>query len=346
MTTETTIKPLTRKDFVSSNEPKWCIGCGCYGTLNALTSVLPTLGIPREKFAIISGIGCSSRLPYYASTYGFHTIHGRAPTVAIGLKLTNPELSTWVFTGDGDALSIGGNHFMHLMRRNPDVKLVLLNNEIYGLTKGQTSPTSSLGKQTKSTPFGSVDRPVRPTALAIAMGATFVARVPDTDGELLREVFAAAAGHKGVAFIEILLNCVIFNDGAFSHLTNKETRADTTLVLKSGAPLLFGKERTRGIRMSGVRPEVVALSNGETPDRAGIAVHDPGAEDPTAAFMLSQLVGPEFPVPLGIFRQVTAPLYCDAIEDVSERAPEETYAALFRGGASWTVGEGAGGGPP
>ncbi|OFZ13234.1 MAG: 2-oxoacid:ferredoxin oxidoreductase subunit beta, partial [Bdellovibrionales bacterium RBG_16_40_8] len=272
-TTQSSTPAYTRKDFLAA-EPRWCLGCGDYAALNALTRVFLSSGTLRENFAIISGIGCSSRLPYYSNTYGFHTIHGRAPSVAMGLKMTNPDLNVWVVTGDGDGLSIGGNHFIHTMRRNPNIKVIIFNNQIYGLTKGQTSPTSPLGSKTKSTPAGSFDRPMHPLTVALGAGATFVAQVPDTDNELLFNVLNAANKHKGVALIEILINCVIFNDGAFSCFTDKATRPDTTVKLEAGKPLLFGANMDKGIRMKSDRPEIVKVGEGGVPV-SEILVHDP-----------------------------------------------------------------------
>ena len=294
----------TRKDFLSPVDPRWCPGCGCYAVFSKLTSIMPTLGLPKEKIAIISGIGCSSRFPYYASTYGFHTLHGRAPTVAMGLKLANPELQVWMVTGDGDGLSIGGNHFIHLMRRNPDIKVLLFNNQIYGLTKGQASPTTQPGTKTKTTPNGAFDRQMQPLSMAIAAGATFAARAHDGDGELLGEVLTAAAAHKGVAFVEIMMNCVIFNDGAIDKITNKATRAETTIRLKHGQPIVFGAENDKGIRINNMKPEVAKV--GEAKDILVHDIHDPNT---SLAFMLSQLSHPAMPTPFGIFRQVDVPSY-------------------------------------
>lgn len=304
MSTPETQNKLTRKDFLSAVDPRWCPGCGCYAVFSKITSLMPTLGIPREKFAVISGIGCSSRFPYYVNAYGFHTIHGRAPAVAMGLKLANPDLSVWMMTGDGDALSIGGNHFVHLMRRNADIKVILFNNQIYGLTKGQASPTTTLGTKTKTTPGGAFDRPMQPLSMALAAGATFAARAHDMDGELLTEVLTAAANHKGIAFVEVMLNCVIFNDGAFEPIINKSVRAETTIRLKHGQPIVFGAENNKGIRMDNFKPEVAKV--GEAKD---ILVHDIHAQDSSMAYMLSQFNHPAMPVPFGIFRQVELPSY-------------------------------------
>jgi 2-oxoglutarate ferredoxin oxidoreductase subunit beta len=242
---------LKRKDFVTDQEVRWCPGCGDYAILAQVQKLLPTLGIRKENFVFISGIGCSSRFPYYVDTYGMHTIHGRAPAIATGLKLARPDLSVWMVTGDGDALAIGGNHFIHLMRRNVDLKVLLLNNQIYGLTKGQFSPTSLLGAHTKTTPLGSVDRPFNPVSLAIASGATFVARSVDVELDHLAMVLRAAAEHRGTAFVEVYQNCVTFNDGAYDFITDRSGKEDHRVLLEQGKPLIFGKARDRGIRFVG-----------------------------------------------------------------------------------------------
>ncbi|HCM40235.1 MAG: 2-oxoacid:ferredoxin oxidoreductase subunit beta [Bdellovibrionales bacterium GWC1_52_8] len=324
MSTPTT--PLTRKDFLSSVDPRWCPGCGCYAVLQKITSVMPTLGIPRENFAVISGIGCSSRFPYYTNTYGFHTIHGRAPTVATGLKLANPDLSVWVITGDGDGLSIGGNHFIHLMRRNVDLKIILFNNQIYGLTKGQASPTTLPGTKTKTTPTGVFDRQMAPMAMAIAAGATFAARAHDSDGELLTEVMTAAAAHKGIAFVEVMLNCVIFNDAAMDPMTNKATRSENSIRLRHGQPIVFGADNNKGIRLNNMTPEIANVSEAKD-----ILRHDIHAEDTSLAFSLAQFAHPKMPTPFGIFRQVTGPVY----EDNFKSTGEADLDKLFKSGTSW-----------
>src|SRR6267154_447615 len=261
MSTATLPPPLTKKDFQTDQEVRWCPGCGDYAILSAVQSVFPELGIKRENFVVVSGIGCSSRFPYYMNTFGFHTIHGRAPAVATGIKAIRPDLEVWVATGDGDALSIGGNHTIHMLRRNVGLKVLLFNNKIYGLTKGQYSPTSELGKKTKSTPMGSPDAPIRPISLAIAAEASFAARAIDVDVKHLEYVLERAAKHVGTAFVEIYQNCNIFNDGAFNYATDKETKSDTTLYLEHGKPLVFGKSSDKGIRLHGLRPDVVDLAN-------------------------------------------------------------------------------------
>lgn len=344
---------LTRKDFVSGQDVKWCPGCGNYAVLAQVQRVLPELGIPREDFAFISGIGCSSRFPYYMATYGMHSIHGRAPAIATGLKLARPELSVWVVTGDGDGLSIGGNHLIHAMRRNVDLKILMFNNRIYGLTKGQASPTSELGKETRSSPFGTVDRPFEPLALALGADATMVARVVDTDAPMMLDVLRRAARHRGTAFIEILQNCVVFNEGAFDELSDKAIRAEHQLALKHGAPLLFGsKERPRGVRLGpGLSLEVVDVGDGPGQVPAGACLtHDEAAASPALALLLSRLGhdgdGPEgAPTALGILRAVERPTLADRIAERARRidgADEPPLEALFRAGDTWTVGEAAG----
>ena len=330
---------LTKKDFASDQEVRWCPGCGDYAILSSVQAVFPDLGIPREKFVVVSGIGCSSRFPYYMNTYGFHSIHGRAPAVATGIKIANPDLSVWIATGDGDALSIGGNHIIHLMRRNADVKVMLFNNRIYGLTKGQYSPTSEIGKRTKSTPYGSVDRPFNPLSVAIGAGATFVARSVDVYAPHLKEVLVRAARHTGTSFIEILQNCNIFNDGAFDASREKDTRDDNVVHLRHGEPLIFGKAKDKGIRMKGAfEPEVVALGNGVT--EADLCVHD--EKGPAAyGFMLTQLDAPGFPTPIGVLRSVDAPVLDVAMREqvaqvVAKKGPGDLRALLY-GGDTWEV---------
>ncbi|MGN6800685.1 MAG: 2-oxoacid:ferredoxin oxidoreductase subunit beta, partial [Ginsengibacter sp.] len=251
---------LTAKDFATDQEVRWCPGCGDYSILAQVQRVFPTLGIPKENFVIISGIGCSSRFPYYMNTYGMHSIHGRATAIASGLKASRPELSVWIVTGDGDSLSIGGNHTIHLLRRNFDVNILLFNNEIYGLTKGQYSPTSEQTKITKSSPFGSIDHPFNPAALALGADATFVARTMDRDPKHLQDMLLRSAKHKGASFLEIYQNCNIFNDGAFEIFTDKKTKAEETLFLVHGEPLVFGETKNKGIRLNGLKPEVVELN--------------------------------------------------------------------------------------
>jgi 2-oxoglutarate ferredoxin oxidoreductase subunit beta len=301
---------------------------------------MPELGVPREKIVFISGIGCSSRFPYYMNTFGFHTIHGRAPAIATGLKVSRPDLMVWVATGDGDALSIGGNHLMHVLRRNVDLKIVMFNNRIYGLTKGQYSPTSETGKRVKSAPMGAPDHPINPLSLAIGADATFVARTIDTNTRHLVAMLERAAAHKGTAFVEVYQNCNIYNDGAFAHIADKEVIDDRTLVLEHGKPLLFGKDRNRGIRLNGLDPEVVTLGEGGITEN-DILCHDESKPESNLAYVLSRLDYPEFPVPIGVLRAVEKPTY-DATVVAQEEAALARQGvgdldALFNSGDTWVV---------
>jgi len=333
----------TRQDFTSDQIVRWCPGCGDYSILAQMQRVMPNicekLGILRENVVFVSGIGCSSRFPYYMNTYGFHGIHGRAPTIASGLKASRPELSVWVATGDGDGLSIGGNHLIHCLRRNIDLKILLFNNRIYGLTKGQYSPTSELGKKTKSSPMGTVEHPMNPVCLALAAEATFVARTVDTDTKHLQAVLERAAEHKGAAFIEIFQNCNVFNDGAFFSFTERDVRDDKTVLLEHGKPLIFGKDRKKAIRLNGVRPEVVELTDGTGP--GDLLIHDEKADSPTLAYLLSQFGEPNFPIPLGVYRCVDKPVYEVLMEEQIRAAVQKmgkgNLKALLGSGDTWTV---------
>src|SRR5436190_818940 len=300
---------LTKADFSSDQEVRWCPGCGDYAILNNVQKVMPELGIPREKIVFVSGIGCSSRFPYYMNTYGFHTIHGRAPAIATGIKSSNPDLSVWVVTGDGDALSIGGNHLIHAIRRNLDINIILFNNRIYGLTKGQYSPTSEFGKKTKSTPYGVIDYPLNPLSVALAAESTFVARSVDTFTSHLQMIVERAMHHKGISFVEVYQNCNIFNDHAFDMFTDRGVRDDAMIEIEHGKPLLFGKEHNRGIRMrhSDMHLEAVELGNGVS--ESDLIVHDEYAPDSYLAYMLARMGYPDYPVPIGVFRDVTKPTY-------------------------------------
>jgi 2-oxoglutarate/2-oxoacid ferredoxin oxidoreductase subunit beta len=331
---------LSAKDFASDQEIRWCPRCGDYSILAQMKKVLPTLGIPKEKFCFVSGIGCSSRFPYYMDTYGFHSIHGRAPAIATGVKLSRPELQVWVITGDGDALSIGGNHLMHAIRRNLDVNIVLFNNQIYGLTKGQYSPTSPLGSRTKSTPYGSVDNPVSPLCVAIGSEATFVARSVDVDIKHLTMVLERAAAHKGVSFVEVYQDCNVFNSGAFNYASKKDEKDDNIVYLEHGKPLIYGKNREKGIRVSEMsRPEIVDLGNGVKED--DLLFHDEKAEEPALAFLLARMRHPEFPEPVGVFRDVSRPIYDERVvaqmQEAREKRGEGDLHALFHSGDTWTV---------
>src|SRR5437667_5441103 len=314
----TSLPTLTAKDLASDQEVRWCPGCGDYSILAQMKKALAGLGTPRDKMVFISGIGCSSRFPYYMNTYGFHSIHGRAPTLATGLKAARPDLTVWVITGDGDGLSIGGNHLIHCIRRNIDLKIILFNNEIYGLAKGQYSPTSRQGTRTKSSPLGSIDNPLRPLSIAIGAEATFVARTVDVDINHLTETLKRAAFHKGTALVEIYQNCKIFNDGVFEYATDKSIKADNTLYLQHGKPLLFGKDRNKGIRLNGLDPEVVTVGNGT--GVADLLMHDEKAEEPSLAYMLSRMVYPRFPECVGVYRNVERPTYDDLLNQQIEEA--------------------------
>jgi 2-oxoglutarate ferredoxin oxidoreductase subunit beta len=331
---------LKKADFVSDQEVRWCPGCGDYAILNNVQKVMPDLGIPREKIVFVSGIGCSSRFPYYMNTYGFHGIHGRAPAIATGIKCANPELSVWVITGDGDALSIGGNHFIHAIRRNLDIKYILFNNRIYGLTKGQYSPTSEFGKKTKSTPSGTIDYPINPLSLAIASESTFVARSIDIDVKHLGAMVEAAAKHKGISFIEVYQNCNIFNDGAFDSFAERTVRPDRVLYLEHGKPMVFGKNRDKGIRMNGALPEVVTIGENGIAEN-DLLVHDIHLNDPSVAFMLARMEQPEFPQPVGIFRAIDRPTYEDMMTDQIEVAVAKSglgnLEKLINSGDTWVV---------
>ncbi len=335
---------LTPKDLASDQEVRWCPGCGDYSILAQMKKVLAGLNFPREKTVFISGIGCSSRFPYYMNTYGFHTIHGRAPTFATGLKMAHPELQVWVVTGDGDGLSIGGNHLLHSMRRNVDIKVILFNNEIYGLTKGQYSPTSRVGTRSKSTPTGSIESPLRPLSVAIASEATFVARTTDVDIQHLVMTLQRAGAHKGAAFVEVYQNCVIFNDGVFEYATNKTVRSDNLLYLEHGRPLIFGKDRNKGIRLHGLKPEVVSLSSGISAD--DLLIHDEKAEDPTLAHLLSRMAhvpGDElsFPEVVGVLRAVEEPAHHELVERQMQESlgkrGKGDLQELLTGDETWTV---------
>ena len=327
---------LSKKDFASDQDTRWCPGCGDYSILSQMQRMLPDLGRKREDIVFISGIGCSSRFPYYMNTYGFHTIHGRAPTLATGLKLTRPDLLVFVITGDGDGLSIGGNHLLHALRRNQDLNILLFNNRIYGLTKGQYSPTSEVGKVTKSSPMGSIENPLNPVAVALTAEATFVARTFDTDPKHLSATLAAAATHQGASFVEIYQNCNIFNDGAFRDFTDKPVRGERLLYLEPGKPMVFGDNSDRGIGLDGMTPSIIAA---DSPD---VLRHDPSEDTPIMGNMLARFQYPEMPVPMGIFRQVHKPIYGELlgrqISDAKAQRGEGDLAALIAGDSTWQVG--------
>jgi 2-oxoglutarate ferredoxin oxidoreductase subunit beta len=331
----TVLKPA---DYGADQDVRWCPGCGDYSILAQMKKVLAKLGADRSKTVFISGIGCSSRFPYYMNTYGFHSIHGRAPTFATGLSLARPDLTIWMVTGDGDALSIGGNHFMHVIRRNVNIKVLLFNNRIYGLTKGQYSPTSEQGKKTKSSPMGSPEFPIRPVSIAIAAEATFAARAIDVDVKHLEYILERAARHVGTAFVEIYQNCNIFNDGAYDYATDKSTKSENTVYLEHGKPLIFGKNSDKGIRLQGLNPEVVDL---KTVSKDDLLMHDEKAPEPSLAFLLSRMRQPDFPEPLGVFRDVQKPVYGDLVHDQITQAVklrgEGDLQSLVTGTETWTV---------
>jgi len=329
-----------RRAFATGREVRWCPGCGNYSILTQLQRTLAELGTPREKIVFISGIGCSSRLPYYMNTYGFHTIHGRAPAVATGLRIVNPELQIWLVTGDGDGLSIGGNHLMHLLRRNMDVKVLLVNNRIYGLTKGQASPTTPLGTKTKTTPQGAIVNPVEPLRFAVASKAGFVARAIDVFPAHLGQMLRRAAAHKGAAFVEIYQNCVVFNDGAFAHFTGKDVRPERIIELEHGKPMRFGKDLSKGLafRKNTAHIEVVAA------DDPNVIVHDETLYDSTMTYALARLRYPDYPIPIGVYRDVSERTYGITFEEALEQKVRESKASrpvdlrqLLLGDHAWTV---------
>ena len=336
----TELPVLKAADFASDQDVRWCPGCGDYSILAQMKKTLPSLGVPREKIVFISGIGCSSRFPYYMNTYGIHSIHGRAPAFATGLKAVRPDLMVWVITGDGDGLSIGGNHLMHAIRRNLDINIILFNNRIYGLTKGQYSPTSPLGKKTKTSPMGAIDNPLHPLSIAIGCEATFVARSVDTHIKHLGRVLQRAAEHRGTSFVEVYQNCNVFNDGAFDYASDRQTKAEQTIELEHGAPLVFGKNRDRGIRLNGLQPEVVEL--GDEYGEADLLVHDAEAVEPSLAYLLSRLRYEDgFPEPIGVFRAIDAPRYeeelATQVTAARDRRGKGDLTALFNSGETWTV---------
>ena len=330
------IPTYTAKDFASDQEVKWCPGCGDYSILKQVQSILPEIGIKRENMVFVSGIGCSSRFPYYMNTYGIHSIHGRAPAVATGIKLANPELNVWIITGDGDGLSIGGNHFIHLMRRNLDVNILLFNNEIYGLTKGQFSPTSQLGLKTKSSPFGVIDQPFNPLSLALGSGATFVSRTLDREPKSLREVLLEAQKHKGTSFVEIYQNCVIFNDGVFDEFTNKATKEEANLYLENGKPLKFGKDLSKGIILENFEPKIIDIT--EETDESKLWIHD------ETSILKAQILArfnfdeefSDFPRPFGVFYKKNRASYEETFTNQVEKN-KPNMQQILNGNITWTV---------
>ncbi len=332
---------LSRKDFMSDQEMRWCPGCGDYGITAALQLTLPDIGVPPHELVFVSGIGCAARLPYYMDTYGIHSIHGRAPAVATGVALTRPDLSVWVIGGDGDMLSIGANHLLQALRRNVDLKILMFNNQIYGLTKGQYSPTSEIGKITKSTPFGSIDQPFNPLSVALGAEATFVARTHEADRSHMQEVFRRAHAHRGAAFVEVYQNCNVFNDGAFDDVMAKENRADMLIPLRHGEPVRFGSDGQFGVFQNEFAELVIdRVAERGTEDQ--LVIHDEHRPDPTLAFALSRVAfGPHTPTPIGVFRDVDRPIYehdvAAQVQDAIDRQGPGDLAQLLRSGPSWTV---------
>ena len=331
---------LTPKDFKSDQEIRWCPGCGDHAIINAVQRAFSELGIPKEKFVFISGIGCSSRFPYYMNTYGFHSIHGRASAIASGVKMANPDLSVWQITGDGDALAIGGNHFIHVVRRNVDINIILFNNEIYGLTKGQYSPTSDKGLVTKTSPYGTIEDPFSVGELVIGAKGKFFARTVDANVTLSTQIYIEAARHKGAAVIEVLQNCVIFNDGIHEKVTAKEVRDDRTLILKHGEPMIFGKNNDKGLILDGLKLKVVKLGEKGIREK-DILVHDAAESNPGIQYMLANMRYPEYPVALGVIRSVPGPTYememASQIELGKSKSRIRNMDDLLNSGSVWEV---------
>lgn len=331
---------LTKEDFVSDQLVKWCPGCGDHAILRSVERVFPEIGYKKENFVFVSGIGCSSRFPYYVHTYGFHGIHGRATAIASGVKIANPGLSVWIVTGDGDAMAIGGNHFIHIIRRNIDVNLLLFNNRIYGLTKGQYSPTSPLGAVTKTSPYGTIEHPFNPGELVLGASGTFFARAVDTNPKLMTEIMFEAAKHDGTSVVEVLQNCVIFNDGAYDFLTAKDVRDDRLMILKHGEPMLFGAQKDKGIMLKGTKLEVVKLGeNGISLE--DILIHDQYSVDPGIHLMLAKMTAPEYPVALGVIRSAKFPTYDDLMEEqiatIKASSKIKCMDDLLNSGDTWTI---------
>jgi 2-oxoglutarate ferredoxin oxidoreductase subunit beta len=327
------------KDYKSDQYVRWCPGCGDHATLNCLHKAMARIGVPPYQMAVLSGIGCSSRLPYYMNSYGFHTIHGRGAAIATGVKVARPDLSVWLITGDGDCLAIGGNHFIHAVRRNIDMNIVLMNNKIYGLTKGQYSPTSERGFVSKSSPYGTVEEPFVPAELTLGARGTFFARAIDVDLQNLTDIFEASARHKGASVVEVLVNCVIFNQGTHSSIADKEHRADRTILLRHGEKMLFGKENEKGLVLDGLKLKAVTIGqDGYTID--DILVHDAKEADVTLHTMLSMMNG-ELPVAIGVIREVEAPVYDESIqlqlEEVKSKKPARTLNEMLMAGEIWEI---------
>jgi 2-oxoglutarate/2-oxoacid ferredoxin oxidoreductase subunit beta len=339
---EITVSKYTPKDFKSDQEVRWCPGCGDHAVLSSVQKALAELGIQKEKFAFISGIGCSSRFPYYMDTYGFHGIHGRAAAIASGVKTANPDLSVWQITGDGDALAIGGNHFIHVIRRNIDINIILFNNEIYGLTKGQYSPTSAKGLVTKTSPFGTIEEPFSVGELVIGAMGKFFARTIDTNVSLSTQIYIEAAKHKGTSVIEVLQNCVIFNDGIHDVVADKEVRDDRTLILKHGEPMIFGKNNDKGIILEGCRRLKSVTLGHDGINEKNILVHDAYEPNPGIQYMLANMKYPEYPVALGVIRSVDGSTYETAVKEQIEQVKKSSRIKnvddLLKSGSTWSVG--------
>ena len=337
---EVVANKYTPRDFKSDQEVRWCPGCGDHAVLSSVQRALAEMGIPKEKFAFISGIGCSSRFPYYMDTYGFHGIHGRASAIASGVKIANPELSVWQITGDGDALAIGGNHFIHVIRRNIDINIILFNNEIYGLTKGQYSPTSNKGLVTKTSPYGTVEEPFSVGELVIGAKGKFFARTIDTNIALSTQIYSEAAKHKGTSVVEVLQNCVIFNDGVHDVVADKEVRDDRTIILKHGQPMIFGKGNDKGLILEGLKLKVVTLGEKGITEK-NILVHDASEPNPGIQYMLANMRYPEYPVALGVIRAVPAPTYEKLVEEqiaeIQKKAKIKCMDDLLKSGSTWNV---------
>lgn len=337
---ESIIKQYTAKDYKSDQSVRWCPGCGDYALLNTLQKVMAELSIPPHETAVVSGIGCSSRLPYYSTAYGFHTIHGRGAAVATGIKVANPKLMVWQITGDGDCLAIGGNHFIHSVRRNVDINVLIFNNQIYGLTKGQYSPTTKKGFVTKSSPFGTVERPFRPAELTFGARGAFFGRLLDVDLKSSQMVMLAAAKHKGTSVVECLVNCVIFNDGAHSWLSEKENRYDRLIILEHGKPMIFGKNNDKGLVLDGFNLKVVTIGeNGITEN--DLLVHDAQCEDTTLQMKLAMMEGPDFPVAVGVIRDVADESYDEAVEnqiiEIQSKSKIKTFDDLIDSCEQWEM---------
>jgi len=339
-TIERSVVELNKSDFVSDQMVKWCPGCGAHAILASIANVFPKIGYRKENFMMVSGIGCSSRFPYYVNTYGFHGIHGRANAIASGVKIANPNLSVWIATGDGDSMAIGGNHFIHIIRRNIDVNIVLFNNQIYGLTKGQYSPTTPMGSVTKTSPQGTIEHPFNPGELVLGAQGTFFARAVDTNVKLMTEVMFEAARHDGTSVIEILQNCIIFADKTHHAVTDKEVRDDSQIHIKNGEPLIFGKNRDKGIQINGTQLEVVTIGeNGITED--DLLVHDQYQQDPGIHLMIAKMYPPNFPVALGVIRSAMYPTYDDLVENQISHAKATSKILcvddLLNSGDTWEI---------